>query len=208
MILTIIGITISALILTAALLLLIPYEYFFEGRKYEELLIRMKISWFKGAVGFNYIKEQDNKAKMFVNLFNIKIKLSKNKKDSKEEKKDKKEDGHRNYLDSRFLKCAMTSLKKVLLHIKPKRFIFRARLGFEDPAITGMACALTDIFYTTLKGANIRFEPVFDDEIYEGECIIQGRVVLIVIAYIAFKLYLSRPVKIKPKIKEVKLYGK
>ncbi|MFZ5986815.1 MAG: DUF2953 domain-containing protein [Bacillota bacterium] len=208
-----IGYLILILLVLLLMVLFIPFNYLFEARKYDDALIRFRVSWLKGLAGFFYIKALNRKACMYISLFGLKIGINAKGKarEEKVEEKEHKENNLQDFLDLDFLKCLIDSLKKILKHIKPKKFILKGRIGFEDPYYTGTVCALTNIFYTQLQDASIKIETVFDDEVIEGECLVQGRIALVVIAYIALRLYLSRPVrikqKVKPKIKEVKSYG-
>ncbi|WP_010243536.1 DUF2953 domain-containing protein [Acetivibrio cellulolyticus] len=218
-ILEILGYMLIALFVLLALILILPIEFKVYGQKYEKIFFKASLIWFMGALGFHFMKEYSQEAAIYVRIFGFKKKIDGSKfakKDNKKEKKDekkkekKKEKGKsRNYLESNFIRCALECLKKVLNHIKPKKFVIEGKVGFEDPYVTGLLCTVLNLLYAELKKANINVRTVFDDEIYEGKCLIQGRVVLAYLAYIALRLYFSRPVSInkKQKFKEVKSYG-
>lgn len=211
-ILEILGFILVALLILLVLILIVPIEFRLYGQKQEETFFKASVILFKGAVVFQFLKTFSEQARMQVSIFGFKkkIEMSKVSKKEKENKKEKpKKDSSRNYLEPSFLKCALKCLTKVLNHIKPKKFVIEGRVGFEDPYVTGIVCAVLNVLYQELKKANINVRTVFDDEIFEGKCLIQGRVVLAYIAFIALRLYLSRPVRIKqkPKFKEVKSYG-
>ncbi len=213
-ILEVLGYILMALLVLLVLILIMPIGFKVYGQKYEKIFFKASFKWFMGAVGFCFIKDCSQEAVMYIRIlcFKKKIDISKfNKKDEKQEDKKEKvkeKDKTRNYLDSSFLSCAFECLKKVLNHIKPKIFVIEGRVGFEDPYVTGILCTILNVFNCELKKANIKVITVFDDKIFEGKCLIQGRVVVAYLAYIALKLYLSRPVRInkKQKFKEVKSY--
>jgi hypothetical protein len=205
-ILEILGYILVALLILLVLILVLPLEFRLYGQKQEETFFKASVILFKGAVVFQFLKPFKEQAKMYVRILGFKKNIKTHKVSEKENKKEKpKKENSRNYLEPSFLKC----LKNVLKHIKPKKFAIEGRVGFEDPYVTGIVCAVLNVLCQELKKANIKVNTVFDEEIFEGKCLIQGRVVLAYIAYIALRLYLSRPVRIKQKaeLKEVKSYG-
>lgn len=209
-ILEILGYILVALLVLLVLILVLPLEFRLYGQKQEETFFKASVILFKGVVVFQFLKAFSEQARMCVSIFCFKKNIKTHKVSKKKNKKEKlKKDGSRNYLEPNFLKCALKCLTKVLNHIKPKKFEIEGRVGFEDPYVTGIVCAVLNVLYQELKKANIKVRTVFDEEIFEGKCLIQGRVVLAYIAFIALRLYLSRPVRIKQKseLKEVKSYG-
>lgn len=213
-VLVIFGYVIMVLLFLLALIMFVPIKFKIHGQKYEKTFLKARVIWFKGLIGFHFIMIAPQKMQMYARFFGFKKKIEadkfkRDKERPKDKEKDKGEKASRNYFEPDFLKCAFLSLKKVLWHIKPRKFIVEGRVGFEDPYVTGLMCAVLNILYAELKKANINIKTVFDDEVLEGRCLIQGRVVLAYVAYIALKLYFSRPVRIKQnhKFKEVKSYG-
>ncbi|HPD00160.1 MAG TPA: DUF2953 domain-containing protein [Acetivibrio sp.] len=214
--LLIFGYVIMALILLLVLIMVVPVEFKIHGEKFEKTFLRARVIWFKGLLGFHFRLADTEKMQMYVSVFGLKKKIDahlfnkfKGDKEKPERKeKDKRKKYSRNYIESDFLRCALISIKKVLRHIKPRKFTIEGRVGFEDPYVTGLVCAVLNMFYYELKKANINVNTVFDDEVLEGRCLIQGRVVLAYMAYIALRLYFSRPVRIKQdqKFEEVKSY--
>ncbi len=211
-VLVILGYILAALFILLTLILIVPFEFKVDAQKNEITFVKAKVLWLFGAFGFYFTKVYSQKAIMFIRIFCLKkrINISKaNKKEKKVERKSKEKENSVNYMEPEFLKCALNCIKKVLNHVKPKEFAIECRLGFEDPYITGIACAVLNVFHQELKMANINVNTVFDEEVFEGKGLIQGRVVLAYMACIALRLYLSRPDKInhKPKFKEVKSNG-
>ncbi|TYQ16425.1 UNVERIFIED_CONTAM: Protein of unknown function (DUF2953) [Acetivibrio alkalicellulosi] len=211
-VLIILGYVLLALLLFLILLLVIPTKYSFKGQKYERSFIRAKVSVLFGMLGFSYYNDFEKKNLIRILILGLPINIPKGKeKDKKKKDKNiKDKDNSRDYLNVAFIKSALKSVKRIILHIKPKRFEIEGRIGFEDPFYTGVMCAFQNILVSQLKDAKINVTAEFEDEIYEGKGLIQGRVVLLYVAYIALKLYRSRPVKIKAKktkFKEVKNYG-
>lgn len=208
-VLIILGYVLLILVGFLLLLLIVPTKYSFTGEKYDDAFIKAKVSILLGLIGFYYYNdfEKKNVTKVTILGFSINI-SSKNKKYKSEPKKDKNKN-FKDYLNKSFIKSSLISLGMVMLHIKPKKLEIVGKIGLEDPYYTGLICAFKNIFYPRLKNAKINIDTVFEDEVLEGRCLIQGRVILLYIAYIGLRLYCSRPVKIKgPKIKfkEVKSY--
>jgi len=211
-ILVILGYILAAIFLLLTLILIVPFEFEIDAQKDENLFVKASVSWFFKFFGCDYTNVYSQKADMYIRIlgFQKRINISKtNKKKKIDKEKTEKKDASRNYLDSEFLKCAFKCIKKLLKHIKPKKFLIDGRVGFEDPYITGISCAILNVFSKELKVANISVNTVFDEEIFEIKGLIQARVVLAYVAYLALRLYLSRPDKInqKPKFKEVKSNG-
>ncbi len=211
-VLAILGYILAALFIILTLILIVPFEFKVDAQKNEITFIKAKVLWFFGAFGFHFTKVYSQKFIMYIRVFCFKkrINISKaNKKEIKVERKPKEKDNYINYMEPEFLKCALNCMKKALKHIKPKRLEIEGRLGFEDPYITGIACAVLNVFHQEFKMTNINVNTVFDEEVFEGKGLIKGRVVLVYMAYIALRLYLSRPDKInqKPKFKEVRSNG-
>lgn len=202
-VLVILGYILAALFILLTLILVMPIEFIVDGQKYEKAFIKAGFLWFMGAVGFQFIKVQSEEAIMCIRILGFKktiniSKIDKNRSKVKKKPKEKPKEKNysRNYLESDFLKCALKSSIKVLNHMKPKKFVVEGRIGFEDPYITGIVCAISNVLCKELKKANIKVYTVFDEEIFEGKCLIQGRMVLAYMAYVALRLYLSRPVRI------------
>lgn len=211
-VLVILGYILAALLILLTLILIVPFEFKVDAQKKETIFINTRVSWFLGLFGFHYTKVYSQQPIMYICIFGLKKRINMNKtnkKEKKAEKESKEKESSRNYLELEFIKCVLVSIKKGLNHIKPRKFVIEGSIGFEDPYVTGIACAVINVFRQELKKANIKINTVFEDEILEGKGSIQGRVVLAYMAYIALRLYLSRPDKInqKPKFKEVKLNG-
>ncbi|HOQ38069.1 MAG TPA: DUF2953 domain-containing protein [Acetivibrio sp.] len=215
--LMILGYVIIALIFLLTLIMIVPIEFKIHGEKYEKVFLKARVILFKGLIGGHFKLAGNEKMQIYATVFGFKkrIEVDKFKKLKSDKEKPKRKEKKREkidfqkYLEPDFIECALISLKKVLRHIKPRKFIIEGRVGFEDPYVTGLMCAVLNVFYEVLKKANISIKTVFDDEVLEGRCLIQGRVIPAYIAYIALRLYFSGPVRIKQnhKFKEVKSYG-
>ncbi|MGI5851748.1 MAG: DUF2953 domain-containing protein [Clostridiales bacterium] len=84
----------------------------------------------------------------------------------------------------------------ILKHIKPRRFELKGRYGFNDPYHTGILCALVNSIIPNGKKNNVDLIPVFDEEIIEGNFILEGYIVP------GYLFYLFIKIIVLPKIKK------
>ncbi|AUG58179.1 MAG TPA: DUF2953 domain-containing protein [Ruminiclostridium sp.] len=205
--LTVLGYILLILLVILLLLLIVPVKYSFTGEKYESAFIKGKVSLLLGFVKLYYYNdfEKKNIAKITLLGFPVNISYKKKRKKKRRPKKDKSY----NYLNKRFLKSSLKTIGKVILHIKPSKLEISGKIGFDDPYYTGLICAFRNIFYPKFKNAKINIDTVFEDEIFEGSFLIQGRVILFYVVYMVLRLYFLAPDKIKHKkmkFKEVANY--
>lgn len=96
-------------------------------------------------------------------------------------------------------------LAKLLKHLKPKRFTIDIKMGYEDPATTGMIMGIWGMLYPII-GGTIRICPVFDEKVMDAELKLRGKIRLIhvLIAFLQF----SRDKRLKKLLELVKKGGK
>lgn len=87
-------------------------------------------------------------------------------------------------------------LKRLLQKIRPKKYRLRIRYGFEDSETTGWLAVRLAVLYGLL-GLNIELIPDFEESVFEGECMIKGKIRLAGILMIAGKVYFNRLVQKK-----------
>lgn len=80
-----------------------------------------------------------------------------------------------------------SKLKKILKHILPGKLKSRVRFGTGDPCSTGQALGAFSIFYS-FYGDNISITPDFENRVFEGEHYARGRISLLTVLVIVFKL--------------------
>ena len=88
----------------------------------------------------------------------------------------------------RFIKRQIIELFKL---IKPRKGRLYVRFGFDDIETTGKAAMYLAVLYGII-GADIEIIPDFNEEIFEGEAYIKGRIRLIGAAVIAFRCFFNR----------------
>lgn len=100
-------------------------------------------------------------------------------------------------LDERTKKAlaqCITQLKYLLRKLLPKKIRGELRFGTEDPALTGEILGGISIFYPVFKD-NVKVYPDFEQSILEGELFIKGRLRLITVALILWKLRRDKNVR-------------
>lgn len=88
----------------------------------------------------------------------------------------------------------LLELKKLLYHIRPRKFRLYIRYGFEDPSYTGQLYG----FYNSLYGIHLGkpdIVPDFEHSCFEGDYLIKGYVQVIFILIAAIKLYFNKDIK-------------
>lgn len=79
-------------------------------------------------------------------------------------------------------------LKEILKKIKPKKYRIDIRFGFEDSYTTGKVLMYVAMFYGLL-GIDAKITPEFNQEIFEGEIYLKGRVQIISLIIIGLRVY-------------------
>ncbi len=100
-------------------------------------------------------------------------------------------------LDERTKKAlaqCITQLKYLLRKLLPKKIRGELHFGTEDPALTGEILGGVSIFYPVFKD-NVKVYPDFEQSILEGELFIKGRLRLVTVALILWKLRRDKNVR-------------
>jgi len=183
------------------LIIFIPYEYYAYGKKLDECYIKGYISWLFGGVKikFNRSFPGNSEVSVWVLGLNKRLGASERSKNIKEEKpqkkkdKSKKDSGFKEYLSGDVIKRILAALFKILKHCMPRKFYMIGKVGFEDPANTGMLYGVIGMAYNLFDRFNIRIQPVFDEEVIEGRFLIRGRLWLPYIILVAIGLLITKP---------------
>ena len=91
--------------------------------------------------------------------------------------------------------------KKIINHIKPRRFKAHVTFGMEDPSVTGKILGGAALLYPVYED-NVVLDPDFEHKVLKGDVDLKGRVRLNVIAFAALRLLLDK--KFRRLIKEFK----
>ncbi len=187
------------------LILFVPIFFHLQVSKYNDLILCAKINWLFNAIYFYIKKEGDQNPVIILKIFGLRIHLKEGrakKKRKKEKIKKEKKFDFRALLNKPFLTKAFQFIKKVLKHIVPQEFRVRLSYGFDNPANTGILCGFIALFSTYYSRYDIYFDPIFDQEILEGELFLKGRLFCFVITYYILQLVLSKT--FRKTIKEAK----
>lgn len=93
------------------------------------------------------------------------------------------------------IKYSFKSLMKLLKHIKPRKLSVNLNFGTGDPCTTGQVLAVVAVLQPFLAGS-VAIAPDFEEEIIEGTLKAKGRILVITVLLICFKLYRNREFKI------------
>ena len=92
------------------------------------------------------------------------------------------------------LGLAWRQLRVLLGKLLPKRVWGDLHFGTDDPALTGEILGGISIFYPLFMD-NVKVVPDFQESVLEGELYLKGRIRLITIVRIAWKLYRDKNVR-------------
>lgn len=88
------------------------------------------------------------------------------------------------------------TLIKLFKHIRPRKFDISLIVGFEDPSNTGYVLALNGILKPFIdKDNHLHIQGEFNNEVFEGEGYLKGRIYIYYITYIAAKLLVDKKVR-------------
>ena len=186
------------------LVFFVPIFFNIQVSKYNSLLLWIKVNWFFNAIYCHIKKEGDQDLAIILKIFGLQIHLKEGRAQKKRREKIKKEKkfDFRALLNKPFLTKVFQFIKKVLKHIVPQEFRVRLSYGFDSPANTGIFCGFVALFSTYFSEYDICLNPIFDQEILEGELFLKGRLLGFVITYYILQLVLSKT--FRKTIKEAK----
>ena len=91
-------------------------------------------------------------------------------------------------------KKAWMYLKRILKHIKPRKFVMKLRFGTGDPASTGQLLGAICAVYPPVI-YKLQLQPDFDEKRFEGELYARGRIRVFTILVIAIKVIRDKDIK-------------
>ena len=176
------------------LILLVPIFFHLQVSKYHSLIMQVKVEWLFNIVHCHIKKEGKQSPEIVLTILGIQIPIKKGEIRRKEKKKIKKEKrfNFKMLLNRSFLIKIFHLIRKLLRHIVPREFRMMLFYGFDNPADTGLLCGFTALFSAYFSRYDIQLNPIFDQEILEGELFLKGRVFCIVLVYYVLQLILTR----------------
>jgi hypothetical protein len=116
-------------------------------------------------------------------IFGLPFKINPQKKDkAREVEKEKKEAKRKGFqsilsiLDKDLRVRGLKLIKELLQILKPDLFSIKGRIGFEEPHLTGWLAAATNTLKYGCDNAFVEIEPYWEDEYYELDAIVKGRI--------------------------------
>lgn len=88
-------------------------------------------------------------------------------------------------------KLVWRQVKKLMIHLRPRKAKASITFGFDDPYTTGQVLSAASIGYVWY-GEQIQITPVFDEEIIEGEGNFQGRVRIGTLLFLGLRIFLNK----------------
>lgn len=183
-ILYIIGIILALAILLCLFILLVPIHYKVSGGYSNafRLNFNIRISPLFIAVG-NWESTPEIPVQARIVIFGLPFSLHPEKWGKKEKKiKEKKKKGRKNLfseafriLDRDFFKSGTALIRDLLKLLHPARVVIKGKLGFDEPHITGWLAALTGILEECCSAVWLDIEPVWQEEHYEFNILVEGR---------------------------------
>jgi len=176
------------------LVFFVPIFFYIQVSKYNGLFLCVKVNWLFIPFYCCIEKRWNQKPVTIVRILGLKIPIEREraKKKKKEKIKKEKKFDFRALLNRPFLTKDFHFIKKVLKHIVPQEFRVRLSYGFDNPANTGILCGFIALFSAYFSGYDIYLNPIFDQEILEGELFLKGRIFCFVIVYYILQLVLSK----------------
>jgi len=219
------GYLLLAILILFLALLFIPYHYRIAGEKYEQSLLEGSITWLFGGIKIDFSRAFPGRFRIHLTVFQWiqhtfepKIPPGKSKKEglppigksekdkyskgvdhaakSKSSHKGKgKKSSFKEFLRPDILKEALSTLVKLLKHFQPHTLSVSAKVGFNDPMMTGLLYGLLSQFHFLIYKHDLHVQPVFDEEVLEGKFLIGGRVWIPSLLFMILGFLLSKPVR-------------
>lgn len=86
------------------------------------------------------------------------------------------------------------TIKKLIVHLRPRKLRVTGRLGFEDPALTGQIFAVIGMLMP-LYGEHIQLEAVFNETVMDIDAYLSGRLRAGSMTYMVLRLILRKEVR-------------
>jgi len=181
----ILGILLTLILFIVLFVLIIPFQYGVKAGYEKSLWFKFDIRCSPAFIlrGSVDEAEAENAKNRFMLIifglpFNINPQRIGKKKKVESERKEKKKKGSKSLLTlfNKELRVRGKSLIQELLHIlKPDLFHLKGSLGFDEPHLTGwLAAAISTIKYCC-NNTLVEIEPYWEDEHYEFNALIKGR---------------------------------
>lgn len=184
-VLYILGILLALIVFFFLFFLIIPFRYKVRAGYGKNFWFNFSLRCSPAFILTGGINDQGSMAlKLKFILFGIPIRIDPKKFGKKEkaekEKKESKKIGFRTWLaifDKELRVRGIALVKDLLLILKPDRFYLKGRIGFDEPHLTGWLAAITNALKYCCKKTFVDLKPVWEDEHYEFNACLKGRII-------------------------------
>jgi hypothetical protein len=194
-------ILLALLLVIVLFILLIPFRYRaqagYDQKPWFDFWVRCSPAFiFKGT----WDERHGKPFKFKFILFGIPISINHKKAGEKDQaEKEEKEPGKKrsktlsSIFDQDLRRSGLALAADFLNILKPDLLYLKGKIGFDEPHLTGWLVALTNSFKYSCRKTFIALEPVWEDEFYEFEVLIEGRLkvglILVKVGWFFFKLH-------------------
>lgn len=177
-------------------LLTIPFDYSFNGYINENIYGKGIVKCFFGLAQFTFSKEQEKAGiETTLKLCGFNLKINKNKASKKENKHKKKSSKRKPKITKKLINICYEYFKDILNIIKPDYVDISGVYGFEDPSVTGIVCGVISVINSAIPNSFINVEPLFEEELYDINIKVIGKIVLGIILIRTLKFIMNKEVR-------------
>jgi len=182
----------AALLVLLILLLTIPLEYSLSAVMKGSLTANADARW--AVLGVS-VSAEDWSTRVRMSVFGREIRLRRAEKKIRDKTQEKKRKGWRRKPGIEFFSEALSFLKEMLEVLEPREMYAKGCYGLDDPADTAALSSLIMLACSCMPGVRLELYPVFDSELVDISLLIAGRVVPIMLVFIAVKYLLKKEVR-------------
>lgn len=180
MLLSIFAVIIGLLILMMST----PFYYYLAGSIKDSIDGKAAASFLFGFFKIEFLKTVEKPViKIFLSGIcvlarDIRTGVRKDKKRNNRKKKERQKEPFK-FPDKRVRREIIIFIKEMLGIVKPRTFKINGIYGFEDPAVTGIICALIPMAREIIPSSEINLYPTFEDEVINIKAEISGEFIWI-----------------------------
>lgn len=203
LILNLLGLILLIIAIIISAIIIIPYDYFIKGDNISNCSTEISVHWFFGRFKIIISIYFNKKKEINIVFFNLSKKYEMSGKKENEQKRKKKEPHKKkrnnicwsSHVNKAVINKFILLIKNLWISLRPEKLILNARIGFNDPMLTGIIYALYVQFSYLFKNYKVNLEPIFDGENLKCFFITSGRIWVLNILFLIFKFLFSAPVR-------------
>lgn len=177
-------------------LLIIPFDYSFNGYISENIYGKGIVKWLFGLTQVTFSKDQKKSGVITtLRLAGFNFKINKVKPYKKKSKSKKESNKRKPQITKKLISICYEYFKDIINIIKPGYIDISGVYGFDDPSVTGIVCGVISVINSAIPNSFINVEPLFEEELYDIRVKITGRIVLGVILIRTIKFIMNKEVR-------------